>query len=105
MRRDYLFDVPTPLGYSVRTTMSYWQSHVIARHPDMTGREGDVQAALTNPDEIWRAENDSDMFLFYQLLTFGHYLRVVTRKINGDGFLITAFLCHRIKRGEKIWPR
>ena len=105
MQIDYLFDVPTPLGYRVRTTLSYWQCHVISRHPDMIGREGDVQAALTYPDEIWRAEKDSDVLLFHRLSTFGHYIRVVTKRVNGDGFLITAFPCHRVKRGEKIWPK
>ena len=104
MQTEFFFEVPTLLRYSVRTTLNYWLSHVIAGHSDMIGREGDVQTTLASPDEIWLDDDDWDVFLFYRRFPSGHYMRVVTRRVNGKGFLIAAFPCHRFKRGERIWP-
>ena len=46
------FEVPTPLGFSVRVTCSYWELIVTIKHPVMRGREMDIQNTLWTPDEI-----------------------------------------------------
>ena len=47
-----LFDVQTPLGFTVRVSLSYWDIITQIKHPIMTGQEDAVQATLTQPDEI-----------------------------------------------------
>ncbi len=47
-----LFEVQTPLGFSVRVTADRWKLIITAKHPVMTGREGLVRMALESPDEI-----------------------------------------------------
>jgi hypothetical protein len=37
MTDDILFDVPTPLGFSVRVTRRYWELIVTIKHPVMRG--------------------------------------------------------------------
>ena len=103
MREDFLFDVDTPLGFRVHTTRNYWQFHVSEKHPDMQDRLHDVTDALGNPDEVRRSVQDDDVYLFYQLEYPGRYICVVAKRLNGEGFLLTAYPPDYIKEGEIVW--
>jgi hypothetical protein len=37
---------------AVHCTQSNWDSHIIQEHPDMAGREADVQKAIEDPDRV-----------------------------------------------------
>ena len=63
MESDYLFNVRTPLGFSVRTTRRYWHLNLV-KHEAMSGREHDVIEALQSPDEVRISQTDSDVLLF-----------------------------------------
>lgn len=80
-----LFEVMTPLGFAVRCTVEYWQAKVVADHPVMAGREEAVRRTLAEPAEI-------------------RLVCVVARRLNGDGFLITAYPTDVVKKGTKLWP-
>ena len=103
MLENFLFDVDTPLGFRVHTTRNYWQFHVSEKHPDMQDRLYDVTDALGNPDEVRRSTKNADVCLFYQLEHPGRYLCVVAKRLNGDGFLLTAYPSDYIKGGELLW--
>jgi hypothetical protein len=49
---DILFEVKTPLGFSVRTTQARWQLIVTIKHPVMHNYLQAIQATLANPDEV-----------------------------------------------------
>ena len=98
------FEILTPLGFTVRTSESYWQ-RLIVKHPDMEGLENLVQQALTSPDEIRRSSRDQGVLLFYLARKEKRWVVAVTRRLNGDGFLITAYQTDAIKEGESIWHR
>ena len=60
----------------------------------------DVQMALMNPDEIRLSRCDPNVYLFYRSENVKRWVCAVTRRMNGDGFLITtyptdAIKCHR----------
>lgn len=59
---DLLFEVDTPLGFSVRVSRSYWKFLVTIKHPAMFGREVDVQTALSQLDEVRRSRIDPDVY-------------------------------------------
>jgi hypothetical protein len=94
----------TLLGFTVRTSDNYWQ-RLIAKHPDIADLEDLVQQALTNPDEIRRSSRDEAVFLFYLARKEKRWVVAVARRLNGDGFLITAYQTDAIKEGETIWRR
>lgn len=100
---DLFFVVPTPLGFSVRTTHRYWP-RLLAKHPDLTGRETALQQSLASPDEIRRSRRDPHVLLFYRRVD-PYWLVAVIRRLNGDGFLITAYRTDTIKEGERLWPK
>ena len=98
-----LFEVETPLGFTVRTSTQYWQK-IITKHPDLAERRELIKMALAAPDEIRRSSRDVGILLFY-LATDKRWAVAVARRLNGDGFLITAYQTDEIKEGETIWRK
>jgi hypothetical protein len=103
--KELLFEVMTPLGFRVRVTLEYWEWIVSLKHPAMKGREADVQEVLTNPSEIRQSKSDSQVYLFYKPERIGRWVCAVTKRLNGEGFLITVYPTDAKKEGETIWRR
>lgn len=101
---DLIFDVGTPLGFSVRCTRSYWEFIVTQKHPVLAGHEDDVRKTLMDPDEVRRSRRDPAVYLFYRG-TRPRWLCAVARREQGTGVLITAYPTDAIKAGERIWTR
>ena len=101
-RASYLFDVATPLGLSVRTTADYWWL-LEAKHPKLRGRAQDVAQVLAHPDRVCQSRQDRAVFLYYRT-DQRRLLCAVVKRLDGEGFLITAYPCDEIKGGERIWP-
>jgi hypothetical protein len=96
------FDILTPLGFTVRTSEAYWQRLVI-KHPDLEEVEELVQLALSAPDEVRRSSRDAEVLLFYRVRREERWVVAVARRLNEDGFLITAYQTDAIKEGEAVW--
>ena len=62
---DLLFEVQTPLGFSVRATKIYWQTIVCTKHPVMAGCELEVKSTLESPDEIRQSRISTQMFICF----------------------------------------
>jgi hypothetical protein len=102
---DILFEVLTPLGFTVRVSPDYWKLIVTVKHPVMRGRETSVQSAVGAPDEIRRSRSDPTVYLFYRLERPGRWTCAVAKRLNDEGFLITTYPTDAIKEGERIWSR
>ena len=102
---DWLFDVPTPVGFRVHATRSYWQLIITVKHPVMAGREADVEEVLREPVEIRVSQVDPKVHLFYRVERPGRWICAVAKRTNGDGFLITTYPTDAVKEGKKIWPK
>ena len=96
------FEIVTPLGFTVRTSESYWQ-RLIVKHPDLEELEELATLALASPDEIRRSSRDVGVLLFYRQRQEKRWVVAVARRLNGDGFLITAYQTDGIKEGETLW--
>jgi hypothetical protein len=103
--QDILFEVLTPLGFRVRVTKSYWELIVKVKHPVMANHQADVKNVLGKPDEVRQSKSDSTVYLFYGLQKTQRWVCAVTKRLNGEGFLITAYPTESIKEGERIWPK
>jgi hypothetical protein len=102
---DTLFEVLTPLRFSVRVSLSYWNLIVTIKHPVMNGHEADVKATLQEPDEVRQSRSDPDVYLFYRAERSQRWVCAVAKKTDGQGFLVTAYPTDAIKEGTRIWPR
>ncbi len=101
---DFLFDVLTPLGFRVRVSRSYWKMIISVKHPVMAGHEDEVKNALQNPEQIRQSKTEPSVYLFYAKHGKERWVCVVSKRLNGEGFLITAYPTDTIKAGEKVWP-
>jgi hypothetical protein len=99
------FEVETPLGFRVRTTESYWALITTVKHPMMRGREEEVKAALTRPDEVRLSRGDETVYLFYRSDGRRRWVCAVTKRLDDAGFLVTAYRTSGIKEGTQIWPK
>lgn len=99
---EALFEVMTPLNFSVRTSLAYWQ-RILTKHPDLVDCLEDIKATLQNPTEIRCSQRDQSVFLFYSFVRVKRWVVAVARQLNGDGFLITAYRTDAIKEGEQVW--
>jgi hypothetical protein len=99
---SYLFEVATSLGFSVRTTVDYCLL-LEAKHPKLRGRARDVPQVLAHPDQVYQSRQDRAVFLCYRT-DQRRLLCAVVKRVDGEGFLITAYPCDKIKEGERIWP-
>lgn len=102
---EVLFAVETPLGFHVRTTVSYWTIITTIKHPVMLGREADIQETLRTPDEVRLSQTDEQIYLFYRFDGRKRWVCAVTKRLGEDGFLVTAYRTSGIKEGIRIWPR
>ncbi len=102
---DLLFEVQTPLGFQVRATRSYWETIICIKHPVMAGRELEVKATLEKPEEIRQSRIDSEVYLFYRSEQEKRWVCAVTKRLNEEGFLITAYPTDAIKEGTIVWPK
>lgn len=101
---ELFFEVATPLGFSVRVTKAYWQRIVSIKHPTMAGQGTAVQETLRQPEEIRVSRIDVNVYLFYRAERVGRWVRAVAKRLNGEGFLITAYPTDAIKEGTRVWP-
>lgn len=102
---DLLFEVTTPLGFRVRVTRSNWELIINIKHPAMTGREEEVKETLEHPEEIRLSRSDQNVYLFYRTERVGRWVCAVSKKLEEEGFLITAYPTDAVKEGVRVWPR
>jgi hypothetical protein len=102
---ELLFQVTTPLDFTVRVTAAYWNLIVTIKHPVMAGLERDVKEALEKPEQIRVSRSDPKVFLFYKIRRPGRWICAVAKRLDGEGFLVTAYPTNVIKEGEYIWPK
>jgi len=68
----------------------------------LAGLEDAVTDTLQRPRYIRMSTEDDRVFLYYAPRG-KHVLCVVCRHLNGDGFIITAYLTDRIKKGVTVY--
>ena len=102
---ELLFELSTLLKFTVRVSYAYWEIITTIKHPIMRQQEAEIRETLLQPDEIRRSRSDQDVYLFYRSQEEKRWICAVARRLNGDGFLITAYPTDAIKEGEKLWQR
>jgi len=103
MPEPFLFEVATPLGFTVRTTADYWQ-RLVVKHPDLVDKLEDIKITLCQPEHIRRSRCDPMVLLFYRC-GGRHWVVAAAKRADGTGFLVTAYQTDVIKEGERIWPK
>jgi len=101
---ENLFEVLTPLGFRVHTTRSYWDLVSTIKHPVMSGHVPEAKECLAEPDYVRQSRTDPDVYLFYRR-SHDRWFCAVVKRLDGGGFLITAYPTDTVKEGVQIWPK
>lgn len=102
---ENLFEVIDVFGKKIRTSQSYWKKITEEKHQDLKLGLDEVKKTIAEPQEVFRSVKDDSIMINYQRFRT-ETLVVVTKHMNGDGFLITAYQTTKSKRkGEKLWPK
>ena len=98
-------DIATSLnGIPIRLTDERW-THITEEHGELTGFRLEVIGTINAPIRVFAGE--AGELLAVRELELGKYIVVVYREVDGDGFIITAFLTRRIRsleRRKQLWP-
>ena len=86
----------------MRTTAEYW-ALIEAKHPKLRGRSQEVIHTLRSPEQVCQSRQDTAVYLFYRVDP-PRLLCAVVKRLDGEGFLITAYPCDTVKEGDRIWP-
>jgi hypothetical protein len=96
--------VQSVYGVPIRLTDERW-AHITEEHSEMAGLRLDVLETVARPQRV--LAGGADELLAIREIDVGKYLVAVYRELNGDGFIITAFLTRRISslnRRLQVWP-
>lgn len=74
------------------------------KHPIMKGKENLVQEALANPVQVKSSQKDPNVLLYYRAFE-DKYICAVVKHENGSGFIITAYVTDKIKKGRLVWEK
>ncbi|MFH1234565.1 MAG: PBECR2 nuclease fold domain-containing protein [Candidatus Diapherotrites archaeon] len=81
-------------------------AHILQSHPEMRGHLSKLTRALESPDEIRASQYDAKVWLHYKFYkSLDKYIVAAVKVLNGNGFIITAYMTDRIKLGETLWKK
>lgn len=93
-------------GFPVRLTEERL-IHILD-YPEMAMLEDKIEETLQHPEQVRKSNTDNQVILNYRYylntLMGDKWLCVVTKYLDHDAFLLTAYLTNRIKQGELLWP-
>ncbi len=98
------FEVESVLGKRIRTTKEHWKLISEVKHPIIKDYEKEVKETLINPDEIRQSKKDTSVYLYYKRLP-KYFVCVLVKHLNSEGFIITAYLADKIKKGDIVWKK
>lgn len=87
------YEVTCVLGKKIRTTKRYFEFITEFKHRELKGKLDEVRR---NPEHL-------EIYLYYRPFK-RHWICVVARHLNSEGFIITAYITAKFKKkGEETW--
>jgi len=88
----------------IRLSDERW-SHITEEHCELVGLLHDVLDTIKNPKKILEGKQNAQLAVGQ--MSDGKYIVVIYRELNGDGFVMTAFLTRKMQylnRRKQLWP-
>lgn len=105
IEKAQIYETICVLGKKIRTTKNYWKYISETKHQDLKDKLDKVLEALNKADEVWQNPKVKNLYLYYYKIN-KHWICVVVRCFNQEGFIVTAYLTSKSKRkGKQIWSK
>lgn len=99
MVKNYVLEISDKKGRKIHLSKERW-SHIRKKHPEIENFEL-IEQTIKNPDKTVQYTFDEDIYYFYKffknLKSPKQYLLLIIKYLNGEGFIITAYLEKDIK--------
>jgi hypothetical protein len=90
----------------IRLTRERWE-YIVHKHPILKNLRTEFEDTIKEPELVKGSTYDPEVLLYYKYfkkLLGGKYIVAVV-KIDGDNFVVTGYVAHRIKRGDEVWKK
>ena len=98
---SFVFDVADRTGRKIHLSKERW-SHVtspMSPHAYMINYLEEIKLTLIQPDSIIGSHNDESKVNYYKYAKENkEYFRVIVKYLNGNGFVITAYIVRNISK-------
>lgn len=96
--------IQSPIGMSIRLDLSYLYNTILLKHPALNGYESEIIKSIETPFVIRRSLHDENVLLHYSIFE-KRLLCSVIKIAESYSFLITAYPCDSVKKGETLWQK
>jgi hypothetical protein len=97
----------TPLSHFPFRLTDERVAHIL-EHPEMNQMNAENERLLNAPQIVRHSRSDPAVSLFYafypESIVGGKWLCVVIKYLEGDAFVVTAYLTDQPKSGATLWP-
>lgn len=90
-----VMEVKTKDGKTIYLRDVQWK-HIKHRHPEMANRLNDIEETIRNPTKIIR-HSDRTIKFYRFIKNRREYIMTAVKTLNGEGFVITAYLTKKIQ--------
>lgn len=105
--------IQTADGATATLDEAHWETHIVARHPELGAHREKVVDTLAHPDGIFRSRRDPETRIYLKAFTgvaisntFFDNLALLVYVRSEGGFVVTAHFAAAMWRslGERLWP-
>lgn len=97
---ETVFEITDKTGRKIRLTKKQWK-HITKAHMYMTNYLEKIKETLEYPIKITNSLDDEEVRYYYKytkyLKSSARYLMVAVKYLNGEGYVITAYIEKKIK--------
>lgn len=100
---EIMFEVTSSLNCEVRMTNEQWEK-IRLKHPKLEDKINKIIYCLQKPEILRKSIYDPRTYLNY-IKEDQYWLVAIYKKLNGYGFIKTAYITAKIKKGEELWRK
>ena len=89
---------------NTRTTKFFWKNVIIIKHKELEKLESEIKLCLAYSDVVELSKEDQNVYIYYKK-TKNKYICVVTKHLNEHGFIITAHIASKLRKGKIVWQK
>lgn len=96
--------IQTPIKHTIYLDTNYIETKIYQKHPSIKNSLKVIIDSLIVPFTIRKSTKDENVFLYY-IAHRNKILCTVIKFSNNRAYLITAYHCDTVKKGDIVWQK